>query len=341
MSESKDNRWHMINIGLFGAGHLGNIHLRLIQELDDFHLVGVCDQDEGVRQRIAETYGVETFADPAELMARVDAVDLVVPTLSHAELATMALMAGKHVFIEKPVTHTVPEAEALLRLSQAQPQLKVQVGHVERFNPALLAIDASNLRPMFIEGHRLAVYNPRGTDVSVILDLMIHDLDVVLSLVPAEVAHISASGVAVISDSPDIANARIEFANGCVANLTASRISIKNMRRLRLFQRDTYLAVDFLKKKTERLQLTDDPADLVPGLMQFPLANGDKTRYLRFEQPEVQEVNAIKLELAEFARSIMNDAPIRVPLADGVRALRVAHQILHTIEAGLQAVGES
>jgi predicted dehydrogenase len=328
----------MIKIGLFGAGHLGKVHLRLIREIDAFELVGVCDRDEQVRQQIEAEYEVPTFRDPLALIDAVDAVDLVVPTLSHADLATQALEAGKHLFIEKPVTHTVPEAHALLRLSQMHPQLKVQVGHVERFNPALLAVDTSELRPMFIEGHRLAVYNPRGTDVSVILDLMIHDLDVVLSLIPAEVKHISASGVAVISDSPDIANARIEFANGCVANLTASRISIKNMRRLRMFQRDTYLAVDFLKKTTERLRLTDEPAEQIPGLMQFPLDNGEKTRYLRFEQPEVQEVNAIKMELEEFARAISEEAPIRVSLADGVRALVVAHRILDTIEHSLKAV---
>lgn len=328
----------MIKIGLFGAGHLGKIHMKLLQEIEAFELVGVCDRDEKVRAQVSAEYGVATFAEPAELLAAVDAIDIVVPTLSHADLASQALEAGKHVFIEKPVTHTVPEANALLRLSRSFPHLKVQVGHVERFNPAFLAVDASDLKPMFIEGHRLAVYNPRGTDVSVILDLMIHDLDVVLSLVPAEVKHISASGVAVISASPDIANARIEFANGCVANLTASRISIKNMRRLRMFQRDTYLAVDFLKKTTERLRLTDEPAEQVPGLVQFPLDNGETTRYLRFEQPEVQEVNAIKMELEEFARSISQDAPIRVSLADGVRALQVAHRILDTIEHGLQMV---
>lgn len=330
----------MIKIGLVGVGHLGKIHFKLLRGLaSSFEVVGFYDQDPSVQTQVAEQFGVRAYPSFEALLGDVDAIDLVVPTLYHHQMASQAIAAGKHLFIEKPVTHTVPEAEELLRLSQAHPDLVIQVGHVERFNPAMLAIDPSTLAPVFIEGHRLAVYNPRGTDVSVILDLMIHDLDIVLSLIPAEVASIHASGVAVISEGPDIANARIEFANGCVANLTASRISIKNMRRLRLFQKNNYLALDFLKKETEVLSLTALPADPAAGVMQFPLDNGAERRYLRYEKPEVQPINAIEQELHEFADSIQTGAPVRVSLYDGVRAVRVAHRILAKIEEGLQRMG--
>jgi len=327
----------MVKVGLFGAGHLGRIHLKLLKQIEGIEVVGVCDLDEQVRAKVQKEWDVPVFADADTLLNQVDAADIVVPTLSHHQLAKKALLAGKHVFIEKPVTHTLAEADDLLALHAQRPDLCVQVGHVERFNPAFLAVEEHSIQPMFIEGHRLAMYNPRGTDVSVVLDLMIHDLDIVLSLIPDKVVEVSASGVPVISETPDIANARIRFANGCIANLTASRISIKNMRRLRLFQKNTYLALDFLKKKTERLLLTDQPAEQTPGLIQFPLDNGQQTRYLRFEQPEVQEVNAIKMELEEFASSIQKGTPIRVPLAHGVRALHTAHQILAEIEKGLAA----
>jgi len=326
----------MVKIGVIGAGHLGKIHLRLLKDIPAFDVVGFYDQDPTVRAQVGEELGVTAAPDWEALLGQVDAVDVVVPTLAHSRIATQALAADKHVFIEKPVTHTVAEADHLLALQQAKPHLKVQVGHVERFNPAFLAVKPEEITPMFIEGHRLAMYNPRGTDVSVILDLMIHDLDIVLSLVPSPVVEVSASGVAVISSSPDIANARIQFSNGCVANLTASRISIKNMRRLRLFQKNTYLALDFLEKKTEKLHLTDQPQAQVSGRAPFPLESGEQTRYLHYEQPEVQAVNAIQMELQEFAQAIREEAPIRVSLADGVRALRIAHQVLEEIEANFR-----
>lgn len=194
-----------------------------------------------------DTYPIQRFQTPQELFAAVDVVDIVTPTTTHFEMAAQAIRAGKHFFIEKPITRTVEEAEELIKLAQ-EFKVKAQVGHVERFNPALLALEDMELNPMFIEAHRLAVFNPRGTDVSVILDLMIHDLDIVLSIVKSEVKFISASGVAVASETPDIANARIEFENGCVANLTASRISLKQMRKVRLFQKDAYISLDFLEK---------------------------------------------------------------------------------------------
>lgn len=320
----------MIKIGLLGAGHLGKIHLRLIKEIEAFTLVGFYDPDPAVAAKVAEEYGIKAFDKIEELITQVDAVDIVTPTLSHFDCATIALDQGKHIFIEKPLTHTLQEAETLIERVE---ELKVvaQVGHVERFNPAFLALQDESLNPMFIEGHRLAFWNPRGTDVSVVLDLMIHDLDVVLSMVPSEIESISASGVSVISDQPDIANARIEFVNGCVANLTASRISIKNMRRLRFFQPNTYVAVDFLKKKTEIFQIQDEPGEM-EGQQGFEFDLGDNKRYLNFQQPEIDSINSIKMELEEFAASISGGAPVRVSIQDGYRALKAAHQILEAID---------
>ncbi|MEM7660570.1 MAG: Gfo/Idh/MocA family oxidoreductase [Bacteroidota bacterium] len=320
----------MIKIGLLGVGHLGNIHLRLIRELPEFQLVGFFDPDSEKAATIQQDTGIPAFESMEALLERVDAVDIVTPTLTHFACAKAAIEAGKHVFIEKPLTHTLEEGRKLLDLFAAHPDLLFQVGHVERFNPAFLAVEDRKLSPMFIEGHRLAMYNPRGTDVSVVLDLMIHDLDVVLSLVPAPVKEVHASGVHVVSNSPDIANARIEFENGCVANLTASRISMKNMRRLRLFQQNTYLAVDFLKKSAEVFRLSDEKV----GPASFEFDTGTETKYLVFEQPEVTENNAIKQELEEFAHAIQGKRAVRVPLQDGFRALEVAHLILEKIDEG-------
>ena len=322
----------MVKIGLLGVGHLGKIHLKLLKEIPDVQIVGFFDPDTDAASKASSEFEVPHFPDLHQLIAVSDAVDIVTPTLSHFDCAEKALKAGKHIFIEKPLTNTIPEAKKLLSLSAQNPDLVIQVGHVERFNPAFLAVDPKKLNPVFIEGHRLAVYNPRGTDVSVVLDLMIHDLDVVLSTVKAPVRAISASGVSVISETPDIANARIEFANGCVANLTASRISIKNMRRLRLFQKDTYLAVDFLQKKTEIFRLTEPDEPGLEGKMKFEFNRGNEKKYLLFDQPEIKPVNSIRMELAEFAQSINTGSTPRVTLEDGYRALKVAHDILAEID---------
>ncbi|MDX2246633.1 MAG: Gfo/Idh/MocA family oxidoreductase [Bacteroidia bacterium] len=327
----------MIKIGLLGAGHLGKIHLKLLKEIPEFQVVGFYDASPEVRLKVEAEFQVKAFSDISSLLDAAEAVDIVTPTLSHFDCMVAALEKGLHVFVEKPLTHTVGEAEKLREIAAENPGLKIQVGHVERFNPAFLAVNQASVRPVFIEGHRLAVYNPRGTDVSVVLDLMIHDLDVILSLVKAPVRSISASGVAVISESPDIANARIEFANGCVANLTASRISIKNMRRLRIFQKNTYLAVDFLKKSTEVFRLAEPDEEGLEGKMKFEFNRGDDKKFLLFEQPEVKPVNAIQMELEEFAASILRHQPIRVSLEDGYRALKVAHEILAEIDRNTQA----
>ena len=316
----------MLKIGVFGAGHLGKIHIQQWQEVEGIELVGFYDPNDENAAIAISKYQVPRFTDADQLIASADAVDIVSPTITHFDLAKRALLSGKHVFIEKPLAHTLDEANELVKLVK-EANVKCQVGHVERYNPAFLALGEQTLQPMFIEAHRLAQFNPRGTDVSVILDLMIHDIDIVLCLVKSPVKRISASGVNVLSETADIANARIEFDNGCVANLTSSRISLKNMRKLRLFQRDAYIGIDFLEKKTEIIRLKDDGSQA--GMMDFPLemANGDK-KIISVQLPEVAPLNAIRTELTEFANAIINDRPVRVSVYDGYQAMDVAHQIL-------------
>lgn len=323
----------MLKIGVLGTGHLGKIHLKCIQLAKDaYELVGFYDPNDEAAQRAIESYGVQRFDTLENLLAAVDVVDIVTPTVTHFEVAKQAIEAGKHLFIEKPLTRTIAEAEQLVELSKKY-GVKVQVGHVERFNPALLALEDIVLNPMFIEAHRLAVFNPRGTDVSVILDLMIHDLDIVLSMVKSPVKFISASGVAVASDSPDIANARLEFENGCVANLTASRISLKQMRKVRFFQRDAYISLDFLDKQAQIVRLFDEDAPNLPegaGMMELETNRGKKL--IHAYMPEIEPVNAIRMELETFAESIEKDITPKVPIEDGYTALKVAHQIIEEIE---------
>jgi predicted dehydrogenase len=320
-----------VKLGVLGAGHLGRIHLQCALAAAGVEVVGFYDPSDSSAAMAHEKLGVTRFEQLSDLLAACEAIDIVTPTPAHYSLAVQALKAGKHLFIEKPVTHTVTEANRLLKLAQTT-GLKVQVGHVERFNPAFAAVADLSLQPMFIEGHRLAAFQPRGTDVSVVLDLMIHDLDLVLHLVKSPVRRVSASGVAVMSHTPDIANARIEFANGCVANLTASRISMKQMRKMRLFQPDAYISLDFLEKnaQTVRLFATDAP-QLPPSdqLMEFDTPLGRK--WLHLQMPEAPPVNAIQRELETFAHAIRSDGTPVVTLHDGVAALKLAHQILQKI----------
>ena len=333
----------MLKIGVLGTGHLGRIHLKCIQLAQEaYELVGFYDPDDAAAQQVQKQYSLKRWEDMDALIDAVDVVDIVTPTVTHFKLAKKVMQAGKHLFIEKPLTNTLDEARQLLELSRAK-GVKVQVGHVERFNPALLALGDTPLNPMFIEAHRLAVFNPRGTDVSVILDLMIHDLDIIQSLVRSPVQHISASGVPVVSETEDICNARVEFENGCVANLTASRISMKQMRKLRLFQKDAYISLDFLEKEAQVVRLFDmdiDPAQL-PGdnLMELETQNGK--RYIHMAMPETESVNAIKMELETFAQSIEADTRPIVNIEDGYRALELAHRIISQIEARRAALASS
>lgn len=316
----------MLKVGVLGAGHLGKIHLRLLNQSEKFELIGFHDADEANGGKVEAEYGYKYFESIEALIDAVDVVDIVTPTLSHYDCAKLAITKGKHIFIEKPITNTVEEAETI-RTLVAEHNVKGQVGHVERFNPAFKAIKDQIHNPMFIETHRLAEFNPRGTDVPVVLDLMIHDIDIILSVVNSKVKHISASGVSVISDTPDIANARIEFVNGCVANLTASRISLKSMRKTRFFQKDAYISVDFLEKKCEVVKMKDAPIN--PGDFDMILQNAEGVKkQIYFDNPEIQASNAILDELETFADAINNNTKPVVTLHDGTEALRVANMII-------------
>lgn len=316
----------MLKVGIFGAGHLGKIHMQQWKQISGVELVGFFDPDDTQAAIAIAQYQVPRYTDLEMLLHSVDAVDIVSPTTTHFDIARICLLNGKHVFVEKPLAHTLEQGQELVKLVR-ESNVKCQVGHVERYNPAFLALDEQQLQPMFIEAHRLAQFNARGTDVAVILDLMIHDIDIILHLVKSPVRRISASGVSVISETADIANARIEFDNGCVANLTASRISLKKMRKLRLFQRDAYIGIDFLEKKTEVIKLKEP--GMQDGKLDFPIevGNGEK-KVLSVKMPEVGNSNAIQMELSDFKDSILNDRPTTVTVYDGYQAMDVAHQIL-------------
>ena len=316
----------MLKVGVLGAGHLGKIHLKLLQQSTKYELVGFYDENLENGKKIAEEFGYKQFNTIATLIHAVDVIDIVTPTLSHYKCAKVAIKSGKHVFIEKPISNTVAEAEEIIALAKEY-NVKGQVGHVERFNPAFIATKDMIQNPMFIETHRLAEFNPRGTDVPVVLDLMIHDIDAILSVVHSKVKRINASGVSVISDTPDIANARIEFENGCVANLTASRISMKNMRKSRFFQKDAYISVDFLDKICEVVKMQDAPE--TPGDFDMILQNAEGVKkQIYFANPEVAPNNAILDELETFAGAINNNTTPIVTLEQGTEALRVAYQII-------------
>lgn len=319
----------MMKIGVLGAGHLGKIHIKCIIESDQLELVGFYDPNNEMVSQIEEEYNTKCYPDIGSLIADCDIVDIVTPTVSHFDCASQALKGFKHVFIEKPIVTTPEEARQLIALA-GEAEVKVQVGHVERFNPAFTAAQPYLTKPMFIETHRLAMFNPRGTDVPVILDLMIHDIDIVLSVVKSNIRKINASGVAVVSDTPDIANARLEFDNGCVANLTASRISMKNMRKSRFFQGDAYISVDFLEKTTEVLRMKDvkDPDKADPLAMIIDLGENKGHRQIIFDKPGVKPINAIKTELESFATAIQNNTSPLVTINDGYSALDVAYKIM-------------
>ena len=320
----------MLKAGVFGAGHLGKIHLKLLEQSTYFELIGFYDADREAALAIELRLGYTYFEDPDELIAFCDVIDIVTPTIYHFEGAKAALSAGKHVFIEKPITHTYQEAEALIALAHKKGVLG-QVGHVERFNPAFTAIKDLIDQPMFIETHRLAEFNPRGTDVPVVLDLMIHDIDAILSVVNSPVKSVSASGVSVISETPDIANARIEFDNGCVANLTASRISMKKMRKVRFFQKDAYISVNYLDKTCEVVKMKDAPKNPDDFAMVLTNAEGVK-KQIYFDNPTVGDNNAILDELESFAQSIHNNSTPVVSLSDGAEALRVALLVIENFK---------
>ena len=319
----------MLKVAVLGAGHLGKIHLKLLNQSEKYQLVGFYDANASYAKQVAEEFGYNYIDSIDQLINSCDVVDIVTPTLSHYECAKKAIKNKKHVFIEKPITNTVEEAEELLSLIETF-NVKGQVGHVERFNPAFKGVKDSISSPMFIETHRLAEFNPRGTDVPVVLDLMIHDIDLVLSIVKSPVKSVTASGVSVISETPDIANARIEFENGCVANLTASRISLKKMRKTRVFQKDSYISIDMLTKQCEVVKMKDAPES--PGDFDMILQNAEgKKKQIYFDNPTIEDNNAILEELETFADAIINDTTPIVTFSDGTEALRIAKMITSQI----------
>jgi predicted dehydrogenase len=321
----------MLRIGIFGTGHLGKFHINNWKEIPGIAISGFYDPDDKAAAEVELAYNLKRFSSEEELIEASDAIDIVSPTPFHFATAAQAIRKGKHVFVEKPMANTMDEGRQLVKLVQ-ESKVKLQVGHVERFNPAFIAVKNEKLNPMFIEVHRLAQFNPRGTEVSVILDLMIHDIDIVLNIVKSEVKNISASGVAVMTDTPDIANVRIEFNNGCVANLTSSRISMKKMRKIRLFQKDAYIGIDFLEKKAEIIRMKES-RDENAFSFDIETPNGPKT--IAIANPEVKQSNAIHDELEAFVRSIKNNTTTEVNEIDGFRAMEVAHQILQKISQNL------
>ncbi|MCC6400489.1 MAG: Gfo/Idh/MocA family oxidoreductase [Flavobacteriales bacterium] len=326
-----------LRIGILGAGHLGRIHLQQALTVEGLEVVGFHDPDPAKCAGVSEEFGIPALGSVEAVIEAAQLVDVVTPTLSHHACAMQAMARGRHVFIEKPLANTVAEGRELVRMAEAS-GLCVQVGHVERFNPAFQAAVPSLKDPLFIEGHRLAQFNPRGTDVPVILDLMVHDLDLVLSTVRSTVTAVHASGVAVVSDSPDIANARIEFANGCVANLTASRISLKNMRKMRFFQRDAYISVDMLTKETEIVRMEAVVGDPDPFAITLDLGGDKGKRAIQFEKPEVPAINAIREELRSFTSAVRAGSAPYVTIQDGFAALELAHRILERMHENLQRV---
>ncbi|MFZ9588124.1 MAG: Gfo/Idh/MocA family protein [Chitinophagaceae bacterium] len=317
----------MLKVGIFGVGHLGKFHVSNWQGIEGVDIIGFYDPHDENAQEVIKKFGLKRYADMHTLIHDVDAIDVITPTQFHFPVCEAALRKSKHVFVEKPLANDMIEARQLVKLAH-EAKVKFQVGHVERFNPAFQALKDKKLNPMFIEVHRLAQFNPRGTEVSVILDLMIHDIDIILHLVKSEIKSISASGVSVMTDTPDIANVRIEFHNGCVANLTSSRISMKKMRKIRLFQKDAYIGIDFLEKKTEIIKLKAEGDE---DLFCFDIETPGGTKTIAVENPEVIEQNAIKAELTAFKNAILNDTPTLVSEYDGLMAMEVAHQILEKI----------
>ena len=327
-----------LKVGVIGTGHLGNLHAKMFHQINDCQLVGVYDSNQQAAKTTANEYKTKVFYNLDEILNEVEAVSIAATTSAHYELAKECLEKNIHVFVEKPITASIPEAQEIVNLASKN-NLNLQVGHIERFNPALISLEKYILQPMFIQTDRLAQFNPRGTDVAVVLDLMIHDIDIILSLVKSEVKNIEASGVAVVSDTLDIANARIQFENGAVANVTASRISQKKMRKMRIFQRDNYIALDFISGVSEVYRLVPVNEKVDSAFISFgEIGIGEKKKRVVYEQPEIKEVNALKYELELFVNSVINKIPPVVSGEDGLRALKVAEIILKKIDESLKAI---
>lgn len=321
-----------LKVGVIGTGHLGKLHIKMFKSIDNCELVCVYDANPGQAKVVSEEFNVKSTPSLEDLLREVDAVSIAATTTAHYELAKKCFESGVHIFIEKPITTTIKEAEELVEISEKK-NLNLQVGHIERFNPALVSMEKYIDEPRFIQTDRLAQFNPRGTDVAVVLDLMIHDIDIILSLVKSNVVDVQANGVAVVSDHLDIANARLQFDNGAVANVTASRISQKKLRKMRIFQKDSYIALDFITGVAESYRLVAPDAQVEPTQISFgEIGVGDKRKKLVYEQPEQKELNALQYELQLFVNSVANNSKPVVSGMDGLRALKVAQLIIQKIE---------
>jgi len=329
-----------LKIGLFGVGHLGKIHLKCLAESGLFDFLGFYDPDDKIAHEVSVNYRVKRYTDPDQLIQESDVLDIVTPTLSHYEIAKQCILKGKHVFIEKPLTQTLAQAEELLDLLEDFP-VKAQVGHVERFNPSFLSIENRVLDPMFIEAQRLSTFQTRGTDVSVVMDLMIHDIDIILHLVKSPIKKVDASGLAILTSTPDISNARIEFENGCVANLTASRLALKQVRKMSVYQTDNYITLDYLKKDVQVVSLNNSKYEIKYGAKYMELDSEIGSKFISFEKPKIYHTNAIKMELDCFHQSIRENIPERISIKDGYRALKLAFEINDQIKTSNLILSET
>jgi len=322
-----------LRVGVIGTGHLGALHTKMYAQIPTAHLVGVFDIDSARAKKIGKEFGIKAYTQIDDLLANVEAVSIATVTQSHYDVAMQVIKRGVHLLIEKPITATIEQARALTERAETK-GLRLQVGHIERFNPAILALESYDIKPLFIESHRLAQFNPRGSDVAVVLDLMIHDIDLILSLVKSKVTRIDANGVAVISDTLDIANARLQFENGCVANVTASRISQNKLRKMRLFQNDAYISIDFATGVSEVFRLADENTPRAKSTkMLGKIEEGQNKRIITYEKPKLREVNALKYELERFVESVQKNIEPPVTGRDGLHALEVAQEIIQKIES--------
>jgi len=320
-----------LKIGIIGVGHLGKLHARMFSGIESCELVGIFDIVPENSRAAGDEFGLKVFENEKSLLEEIDAVSVAVTTTAHYEVAKRCFESGVHVFLEKPITSTIDEAKKLVKLA-SEKKLTLQVGHIERFNPALISLEKYIVNPLFIQSDRLSQFNPRGTDVAVVLDLMIHDIDVILSLIKSDVKRIDANGVAVVSENVDIANARLQFENGAVANVTASRISQKKMRKMRIWQRDNYTALDFVTGASEMYRLLPLDETSSTGVPFGEIGLGEKKKRLFYEQPETKEINALSYELELFVNAVINRTRPVVSGEDGLRALTVANEIIKKIE---------
>ena len=327
MLNSNMSNLNKINIGIIGTGHLGSFHIEQYKKIENVNIIGFTDINDTQIHQIKNKHNITYFDNLEKLLANCDAVSIATPTTTHFKVAKKALEMNCHVLIEKPITQNIAEAKKLVKISEEK-KLIIQVGHIERFNPAFYSLINEQFNPLFIESDRLAPFNVRGTDVDVILDLMIHDIDIVLSLVKSKVKEIRASGISVLSNNIDTASARVEFHNGCVANMTASRISQKKIRKFRFFEDSSYTTIDFLNPSIEKYILSDNMPD---NNQSYVVMNNIKGKYILYEKCQIAHHNALKKELQNFIESIVN---VKKPIIDGysgLEALKLAIKIQDSI----------